>query len=233
MRSPKVLIIIPAFNEEASIVRTVEGVRRDCPYYDYIVVNDGSLDRTAAVCREAGCRMVDIPVNLGLSGAFQAGMKYAFYGGYDYAVQCDGDGQHNPGYIRAMCEMAERGQYDIVIGSRFMEGKMPFSVRMFGSRIIRLCIRLTTGEHIKDPTSGMRLYSRKVMKQFAGMPNYGPEPDTVAYLIRCGAKVAEYPVHMNKRTAGESYLNLPKSISYMLVECMSILFVQWMREKNL
>ena len=148
----KVLIVIPAYNEEANIEHVGRELEEKYPQFDYIVVNDGSRDRTAAICREQGFSLLDLPVNLGLAGCFQAGMKYAYYKGYEYAIQFDGDGQHRPEYIQAMKEKMDEG-YDIVIGSRFVTEKKSWSMRMFGSRLIGTAIWLTTGAKIKDPTS--------------------------------------------------------------------------------
>ena len=117
-QTEKVLVVIPAFNEEANIEMVVEELIRKCPELDYIVVNDGSRDRTAQICREKGYQLLDLPVNLGLAGCFQAGMKYAWNKGYKYAIQFDGDGQHRPEFIGAMKAKMDEG-YEIVIGSRW------------------------------------------------------------------------------------------------------------------
>ncbi len=228
----KLLIIIPAYNEEANIEKTVHHVQEILPQYDYLVINDGSTDRTPEICRENGFNFLDLPVNLGLTGAFQAGMKYAYKHHYDYAIQYDGDGQHNPEYIEPMLQEAERFGIDIMIGSRFLQAGKNRSLRMLGNSIINLCILLTTGCRIKDSTSGMRLYSARMIKEMALQPNSRPEPDTVAFLVLCGAKVGEYPVHMNERTAGESYLNFTAGIKYMFYMCTSILLLNWFRKKG-
>ena len=162
----KLLIVIPAYNEEANIVKVVNGIVKNYPQYDYVVVNDGSRDKTAAICREHGFRLIDLPVNLGLAGAFQTGLRYAAENGYDCAMQLDADGQHRPEYIAAMLEELESGA-DIVIGSRFLTVKKPKSLRMLGSYIISWSIRLTTGRAICDPTSGMRLFNRAMVEEFA------------------------------------------------------------------
>ena len=227
----KVLIIIPAYNEAENIVNVVESLKSYCAF-DYVVINDGSSDNTARVCRENGYNFVDLPINLGLAGAFQTGMRYAYYHDYEYAIQYDGDGQHNPEYIEGMVRRASESGLDIVIGSRFVYEKKPFTLRMLGNSLISLCILVTTGKIIKDSTSGMRLYSKKMIKKLAISMNYGPEPDTVAFLIRCGAKIEEYQVHMNERAIGESYLNITGSIKYMFHMCSSILIVQWFRKRG-
>lgn len=226
----KVLLVIPAYNEEQNIEKVVKHLESDFPELDYVVVNDGSRDRTAAICREHGFNLLDLPVNLGLAGCFQAGMKYAYYKGYCYAIQFDGDGQHRPEYIGRMKEKMEEG-YDIVIGSRFIEGKKDWSLRMVGSRLIAVAIRLTTGAKIADPTSGMRLLDRKMIEEFALNLNYGPEPDTVSFLIKQGAKVAEVPVMIDERLAGESYLKPFTAMHYMARMLLSILLIQNFRKR--
>lgn len=231
--SPKILVLIPAYNEEENIVRVVENLKVSYGNYDYIVVNDGSRDGTADLCRKHHYNLIDLPINLGLAGAFQTGMKYAMYEGYDYAIQYDGDGQHDPQYIAGMVEKAEQENLDIVIGSRFVMREKPYTARMIGNRLITACILITTGKKIADPTSGMRMFNARMIKKLATTMNYGPEPDTIAHLIRCGAKVSEYQVTMNERIAGKSYLNWSRSIKYMFYMCSSILIVQWFRKKRL
>lgn len=226
----KTLVIIPAYNEAENIVRVVSNLVENYPQYDYIVVNDGSKDQTAALCREHGYRLLDLPVNLGLSGAVQTGMRYAARMGYDAAIQYDGDGQHDAGYIAPMLESLQN--HDIVIGSRFVNQPKPASLRMIGSRLITASIRMTTGIKINDPTSGMRLYNKKMIQLFANDYNLGPEPDSISYLIRCGARVSEVQVEMHERIAGTSYLTLGRSVRYMANMFISILFVQFFRERR-
>lgn len=155
----ELLIVIPAYNEAENIERVVNHLTANFPQYDYVVVNDGSRDETAAICQRNGYNLLNLPVNLGLAGAFQAGLKYADKYGYQYAVQLDGDGQHRPEYLESMIKKMEEG-YDIVIGSRFVGEKKPFTMRMLGSNLIEMAIRFTTGVNIKDPTSGMRMFSK-------------------------------------------------------------------------
>ena len=227
----KLLIVIPAHNEEASIVPVVRDLIENYPQYDYVVVNDGSRDKTAAVCREHGFHLIDLPVNLGLAGAFQTGLRYAAEHDYDCAMQMDADGQHKPEYIAEMLAALEEGS-DIVIGSRFLTVKKPKTLRMLGSYIISWSIRLTTGRAICDPTSGMRMFNRAMVQEFAENLNYGPEPDTISYLIKNGAKVKEVQVKMGERTAGQSYLTLWRSVQYMVKMSVSILLIQWFRKRD-
>lgn len=228
----KVLIIIPAYNEAENIERVVSNIIENYSQYDYVVINDGSKDSTSKICKKNNYNLIDLSVNCGLAGAFQAGIKYAQRNNYDYALQYDGDGQHNPKYIGEMLKAFEENNIDIVIGSRFKTEKKPKSMRMMGNNVISLSIKLTTGQKITDPTSGMRMYDKKMIDLLASTMDLGPEPDTMAYLIRCGAKIQEIQVEMNERIAGESYLNFMKSIQYMTHVCMSILFVQWFRRKD-
>lgn len=227
----KLLIVIPAYNEADNIVRVVQDLIDHYPQYDYVVVNDGSRDRTAALCREHGFKLIDLPVNLGLAGAFQTGLRYAAENGYDCALQFDGDGQHQPRFIAPMLKLLEGGA-DIVIGSRFITVKKPKSLRMLGSYLISWAIRLTTGRAICDPTSGMRMYSRRMLEEFAQNLNYGPEPDTISYLIKNGAVVRELQVEMSERAGGVSYFNFARSVEYMLKMGLSILLIQWFRKRD-
>lgn len=226
----KVLIIIPAYNEEGNIKRVVEELEESYPQYDYIAINDGSRDRTPQILDSGGFKHIDMPINVGLSCGVQTGMIYAYEHGYDYAVQYDGDGQHDAAYIEDM--IAAMNDCDICIGSRFVDSKKPSSMRMLGSNIIGLAIKMTTGKTINDPTSGMRMFNRSTMRVMAETTDYGPEPDTVAHLIRSGARVKEVQVGMRERIAGESYLNFTRSVKYMMHMCFSILFIQWCRKKH-
>lgn len=228
----KLLIIIPAYNESLNIERVVDHLTSKFPQYDYVIVNDGSKDNTADICRAKNYNFVDLPINLGLSCAVQTGMRYAVKNGYDAVLQMDGDGQHRPEYIEKMIQEMERSGAEIVIGSRFVTEKKPKTMRMLGSNLISCFIKLSTGKKIKDPTSGMRLFGKNVIKEFAYDMNYGPEPDTISYLIKQGVQVREIQVTMDERIAGESYLNLVRSVKYMVLQCFSILFIQRFRKER-
>ena len=227
------LIIIPAYNEAENIERVVNNLIENYPQYDYVVVNDGSSDDTRKICAKKGYYFLDLPINVGLAGAIRAGIRYANYHGYDYAVQIDGDGQHDPKYIKDMLEKMRSAQADIVIGSRYKEKKKPHSMRMLGSRIISGAIKLTTGgKNIEDVTSGMRLFNKRMIKNFGYNMHYSPEPDTIAYLLNCDIKIEEIQVEMYERIAGTSYLNLKNSVWYMLKMLFSILVFQWVRSRE-
>lgn len=220
----KVLVIIPAYNEEENILRVVRQLESANTGCDYIVINDCSKDNTPKILDENKINHIDLPVNLGLTGAVQTGYKYAYENDYDAAIQFDGDGQHLPEYIPALVKEIENG-YDIVIGSRFVDVKKHMSARMIGSRLISAMIRLTTGQKINDPTSGMRIINRQLIKDYAYELNRKPEPDTLAYQMKKGFKVKEIQVKMEDRVAGTSiYAGIGSSIQYMLRVLVTIIF---------
>ncbi|MCL2008653.1 MAG: glycosyltransferase family 2 protein [Treponema sp.] len=224
----KVLAIIPCFNEGENIKNVIEDLKIKTPDIDFIIINDGSFDNTNIVCIENNYPFIDIPFNLGLSNAIQTGMCYALKNNYDMALQFDGDGQHKPEYISRMILLMTETQADIVIGVR----KKKNGVRNIGSNLLKIAIKLTTSKYLTDPTSGMRLYNRKMIEEFAKNINYGPEPDTLAYLLNRGILINEIPVEMNNRTAGTSYLNTLNAIIYMLRMFVSILIIQWFRYRR-
>lgn len=225
----KLLIVIPAYNEEASIVPVVEDLIEHYPQYDYVIVNDGSRDHTAALCRQHDFHMIDLPVNLGLAGAFQTGLRYAAENGYDCALQFDADGQHLPQAIAPMAQAMRDQQADIVIASRGLAGSGAKGARGIGAKLITWLIRRATGQTIQDPTSGMRMYNRAMIEKFVREFDIAPEPDTISLLMRKGAKVVEVPAQMRDRQGGESYLNSWSSVSYMARTCISLLLFQWFR----
>ena len=212
-------------------MQVVEELTRGYPQYDYVVVNDGSRDKTAALCRAHGYRLIDLPVNLGLAGAFQTGLRFAAENGYDCAMQMDADGQHKPEYIAPMLAALEGGQRHCH-RQPLPDREKPKTLRMLGSYIISWSIRLTTGRAICDPTSGMRMFNRAMVEEFAQNLNYGPEPDTISYLIKNGATVKEVQVEMGERLAGQSYLTFWRSVQYMVKMSISILLIQWFRKRD-
>ena len=228
----KTLVVIPAYNERENIKRVVDNLTGNYPQFDYIIVNDGSKDQTSAICHRNGYNIIDLPVNLGLRGAFQTGLKYAHKHGYEKAVQFDADGQHLPQFIQPMADCMDETGADIVIGSRFVTEKKPKSLRMIGSRVISLAVFLTTGKKLTDPTSGMRMFNAKMIAEFARDANYAPEPDTISYLMKNGAAVNEVQVQMRERIAGESYLNPVNRVKYMVKMGISIVLIQWLRRRK-
>ena len=225
----KTLIVIPAYNEALNIVKTVNDIKQNAPDMDYVVVNDGSKDNTLEVLKEHNFNYIDGFCNLGLFGAVQTGFKLALLNDYDIVIQFDGDGQHSAKYIKSLIDEIGKGN-DIVIGSRFVTEKKPFTARMLGSRLIAFSIRLMTGKKITDPTSGFRAYNRSCIKDYANDMNNPPEPDTLVYMLRKNRKIKEVQVQMSEREFGESYLNLMNTIKYMSRMMVSIFLIQPFRK---
>lgn len=225
----KVLIIIPAYNEALNIEKTVKDVKENTDY-DYIVINDCSKDNTEEVCRKNNFNMLSLPVNYGLTSGIQLGMKYAYQNNYDVAIQFDGDGQHEAKYLKGLVKSIENGA-NIAIGSRFVNQRKPHSMRMFGSNLLTLAIKLTTGKTIKDPTSGMRAYDKKSIEEFVKNASLTPEPDTLVYFLKKKMKIEEVQVEMKEREFGESYLNPIKSAEYMINMFFSIIFIRAITKK--
>ncbi len=218
----KVLVIIPAYNEEKNIVKTVKNIEKlNLKNYtiDYVVINDGSSDNTKKICIENKINMIDLPFNLGIGGAVQTGYKFAYYNNYDIAIQFDGDGQHDASYINDLLDEITKGN-DIVIGSRFVRELSTFKstkIRRMGINFLSWLIKVVTGYKIYDPTSGFRATNKKIIKLFAdSYPSDYPEPDSIVTIIKKGYKISEIPVKMNKRENGKSSINFIKSIYYMI-----------------
>lgn len=226
----RVLAVVPAFNEEECLANTVASLKITCPDVDCLVVNDGSSDGTWDIVRKNRLRGANLPVNTGLTSAFRTGMKYALRHGYDAVVQFDADGQHLPSYIPVMARKLEETGANMVIASRYLDGTVkPSGARGAGSRLITFLIRLTTGVRITDPTSGMRMYSREMIRLFATSFDCAPEPDMVALAARRYGPVVEIQATMQERQGGESYLKLGNVIKYMSRTCLSILMLRFLR----
>lgn len=227
----KVLIVVPAYNEAQNIEKTVKDITTNTKY-DYIVINDCSKDDTKLVCEKNNFNVMSLPVNYGLTSVVQLGMKYAYKNNYDIVIQFDGDGQHQAKYVKDLVNEIEQENCDIAIGSRFVNKKKPKSMRMLGSNLISIAIKLVTWKKIKDPTSGMRAYNKEAIKQFVQNASLTPEPDTLVYLIKKGMKIKEVQVEMKDREFGESYLNPIKSAQYMINMFFSIIFIRAITRKN-
>lgn len=225
----KTLVVIPAYNEALNIEKTVHDLEVNAPDVDYVVVNDGSKDNTLEVLRKNHFNYIDGFCNLGLFGAVQTGFKLALKEDYDVVIQFDGDGQHSAKYIESLVKEIENGN-SIVIGSRFVDEKKPFTARMIGSRFIAGAIKLVTGKTITDPTSGFRAYDRACIKDYALEMNNPPEPDTLVYMLRKQREIKEIQVQMSEREFGESYLNLVNTIKYMSRMMVSIFLIQPFRK---
>lgn len=230
----KVLMIIPAYNEEGSILNTVNSIKnlkKEKEYViDYVVINDGSTDNTLKILKDNNLNYISLVRNLGIGGAVQTGYKYAYYKGYDIAIQFDGDGQHDANYIHDLIKEIDKG-YNFVIGSRFISNLSDFKStgsRRFGIKILSGLIKIFTGKKIYDVTSGFRAGDKKIIKEFASSyPLEYPEPETLAMLSKKGYKINEIPVKMLERKYGKSSINLTKSFYYMFSVSISIIIASF------
>lgn len=224
--TPRVLVIIPAYNEQDAIVSTVNNVRG--AGYDYVVVNDGSRDSTLQICIENNINVLDLSQNLGIGGAVQAGHKYARRHGYDIDIQFDGDGQHDASYLDALVAEIENGS-DLAIGSRFLEETDGFKstfMRRIGKTWLAGFLKALAGVAVTDPTSGFRACGRKAIDVFCdSYPIDYPEPESIAALARRGMKISEIPVVMHERQGGVSSINALASVYYMIKVSLAILIV--------
>lgn len=226
MVDAKVLIIIPAYNESENIESVMGHLMEAGPRYDYLIVNDGSTDNTLGICEEAHFSYLDLPINLGIGGAVQAGYVYARKNGYDIAVQMDGDGQHDIAYLEDMLRPILNDEADIVIGSRFLkkEGFQSSQTRRIGIGILSMLIKLTTGRKIMDVTSGFRAVNKMFINIYASdYPTDYPEPEAIVTAIMHRGRIVEIPVKMKAREGGTSSITLGKSVYYMIKVTLAIL----------
>lgn len=232
----KVIIIIPAFNEEKNIKILVEKLLNlDNFQTDVLVINDCSCDNTSQMARESGAKVIDLPCNLGIGGAVQTGYKYAYKHNYDIAVQIDGDGQHNPVYIKTLIEPLIHRQADLVIGSRFIEknGFQSTFARRLGINFLKKFIQILIGQKISDPTSGFRACNSKIIRLFANKyPTDYPEPESIVFLKKNNFRIMEVPVIMNKRLEGKSSIVEFMTVYYMIKVTLAIL-IEMLREYSL
>ena len=222
----KVLLIIPAYNEEESLRSLMEEIKTVCSEMDYLVVNDCSSDDTERLLEELGANYITLPCNMGIGGAVQSGYRYAAQNGYDIAIQIDGDGQHDVRFVKDMVKLIEDKQADVVIGSRFIdkEGFQSSQARRIGIRILSVLIRLMCGAKVKDVTSGFRAVNRRFIELFAeNYPDDYPEPEVIVTTKLYGALIKELPVVMRERTTGKSSINLKRSIYYMIKVSLAII----------
>lgn len=232
----KLLAIVPAFNEAASIADTVADIHRHAPEFDVLVIDDGSTDETSAVARAMGVRVVRHPFNLGIGGAMQSGYQYAREHGHDMAVQVDADGQHDAGHIHDLLEYLERHpDLNMVTGSRFLsddgEGYRSSASRRVGIRIFAGILSLIVRRRVTDPTSGFRMTDRRGIELFArDYPHDYPEVEAILMVHAHRLKSAELPVRMRDRTAGRSSINSTRSVYYMLKVLLAV-FVGLLRSR--
>lgn len=226
--SERVLIIVPAHDEEASLPVTLDELRRIAPGLQVLVVDDGSRDGTARVARERGVPVVVHAVNLGVGGALQTGFRWALAHGYDVGVQLDADGQHDPAFLPALLEPVLSGACDVSIGSRYVarSGYRAPLARRLGMMLFSAVVRVAAGQRITDTTSGFRAYAREVMELcHRDFPRDFPDAPLLIDLARRGFRLAEVPVTMRAREAGRSFYTLGKSLYYPYKNMLASLMV--------
>ena len=222
----KILIMIAAYNEEASIESVVDNITEKYPQYDYLIINDGSTDHTANICERKRYNHVNLSTNLGIGGAIQTGYKYAYQNGYDIAIQVDGDGQHDPAYIENLIRPIENGSVDYTIGSRFIrkEGFQSSRTRRVGIAFLSSLICLLCHSRVKDVTSGFRAVNQKFIKYFAdNYPVDYPEPEAIIDAVMRHGSILEVPVIMRERENGSSSININRSIYYMIKVTLDVI----------
>lgn len=221
----KVLVIVPAFNEEKSLPGVVSDLRKHAPHTHVIVVDDGSHDSTARLAEEFGVPVLRLPFNLGIGGAMQAGYLYACEKGYDVAVQFDGDGQHLAEEIEKLLVPIQSGNADIVVGSRFLEkrGYRSPIFRRIGIWVFSSVLSRILGMRVTDTTSGFRAVNREVIKYFCGVyPDDYPEVESLVLLHKSGFRIMETPIHMRERVVGKSSITPIRSVYYMIKVLLAV-----------
>ncbi len=225
-RKNKTLIVIPAFNEEEKIQDVVQEIRREVPEAVVLVVNDGSRDQTETRARAAGARVLTHPFNMGYGVTLQTGYKYALKYGFNYVLQMDGDGQHDPRYLPLLLQEVREERADVVIGSRFLgEGEYRAGwMRATGIRLFRFLASRLCGQKITDPTSGYQALNRRAVKFCTedSFPGDYPDADVLVMMHRAGLHIREVPVRMHPNARGRSMHSGLKPIYYIYKMCLSI-----------
>lgn len=228
----KILVIVPAYNEEENIAAVIQDLRSNFPLGDIVVVDDGSTDRTSESAKQFGVKVIDLPYNLGIGGAMQTGFLYAVREGYDAAVQFDGDGQHSAEEIPKILKLFVEGRGDLIVGSRFLsESGFTSSVqRRLGAKILALVVSTLIGKKMTDTTSGFRIYGRKTIEFFSGLyPEDYPEVEALILAHKKGLRIEEAPAEINARKFGKSSITIPRAVYYM-VKVLLAIFVDLMKK---
>ncbi|MBO0467773.1 glycosyltransferase family 2 protein [Enterococcus plantarum] len=239
----RVLLVIPAYNEESNILNTITSIesfkKENSHHYsytiDYIVINDGSTDKTQAIIEKNEINAVHLVMNLGIGGAVQTGYKYAEENEYDIAVQFDGDGQHDINSLDLVVQPIIKKEADFVIGSRFLPNqKADFQttfMRRIGIRILSFLIYLSSGKKIYDVTSGYRACNKEIISYFSKKyPTSYPEPESTVHLLKKKFKIKEVAVNMMERSGGQSSIRSFTSVKYMFEVSIAIIVSGFMRE---
>jgi glycosyltransferase involved in cell wall biosynthesis len=234
-----IAVIIPAYNEEkniASVVNEINTINMGSDInIDIVVVNDCSLDHTADIASALNCILIDLPVNTGIGGAVQTGFIYAFENNYDFAMQVDGDGQHPPTEIPKLITAILPEDFDVIIGSRFIEkvGFLSTFSRRLGIIFFKYLIRFFCGITITDSTSGFRIINRKALALVNEYyPDEYPEPESIILYHKNNLKIGEVPVTMIKRQGGVSSIRAFSSVYYMVKVSLAIFFTYIKTKSN-
>lgn len=222
----KCLIIIPAYNEAGNIEKVIGNLITNYPQYDYVIVNDGSVDATRKICSNSHYQVLHLPINMGIGGAVQTGYRYALENEYDMAVQIDGDGQHDVAFLEGMIACMDEEKADCVIGSRFVtkEGFQSSGVRRIGIQFLSILGFILTGVRVRDITSGYRLVNSRFIRIFAqDYPADYPEPEAMVIAAVHGGRIREYPVVMKERESGTSSITVKRSVYYMVKVTIAML----------
>jgi glycosyltransferase involved in cell wall biosynthesis len=234
------VLLIPAYNEETRIASVIRGAKEKHPSLEIAVIDDGSSDETRKRAREAGAHVISHPYNLGYGVALQTGYKYALKERYEWVVQMDGDGQHDPGYIQALLDPVQMEKADLAIGSRFLETKgtdkdrLPYPVslsRRFGMWLFGTIASVLIKQRVTDPTSGYQAMNRKVLEWMSSdqFPWDYPDADVIIMLHRAGFRILEVPVQMYENREKKSMHSGWKPIYYVFKMLLSI-FVTLLRK---
>ena len=238
MKDPKVLIVIPAHNEEATITAVIMKLRQIVPEYDRVIVNDGSKDKTGEILDKLGEKQLELPCNVGYGMALQTGLKYGLIKGYDIIVSMDADGQHRPEDVQPLVDDLISSQVDMVIGSRFCEAKnynTPFSRKM-GQLFFSHLTRMFLGHRIYDTSSGFKALRAEACQFVVDGIFMDFHIETIVQMSLLNLKIKEFPVTVLERTAGKSMHSLAsvfqypiKTILLTFAVLMDVIFIRRVR----
>jgi glycosyltransferase involved in cell wall biosynthesis len=232
----KCLAVVPAYNEADSVGNVVRSLRTHAPEYDVLVIDDGSTDATMRIASDAGARVLRLPFNLGIGGCVQSGFQYALENGYDYAIQVDGDGQHDPHEIRRLERAMREEQVDMVCGSRFLSDDLKYPApvsRRTGIHLFAFLLSRIVRQRVTDPTSGFRLYNRRGIAVFArDYPHDYPEVEAVLMVHWHRLRMCEVPVRMFSRNGGVSSINGSGKSAYYMIKVLLAIMVGLARQRR-
>jgi glycosyltransferase involved in cell wall biosynthesis len=220
----KILLVIPAYNESENLPKLIDKIRSEASGCDILIINDCSTDDTESIANDRNCRIISLPINLGIGGAVQTGFKYAREHDFDVVIQLDGDGQHNPEYLPEMIRKIQDG-FNVCIGSRFIDNKgyQSTNIRRIGIKFFRLLLKVLTGHSFTDPTSGFRAFDKQAIEYFSAFyPADYAEPESIIMLIKQKMTIAEIPVIMNERECGRSSIRTVDSFHYAIKVTLAI-----------